>query len=85
MTVPVLLLVLACTAAYAINRQFQKSMRKLPPGPSGLPFIGNVLDFPREKEWKVYHEWSAQMGEFKRSNLMACTLLTLITYNYMAG
>lgn len=41
----------------------------LPPGPKGLPFIGNVADMPREHEWKKYAEWGRQFGMFKYFNL----------------
>jgi len=29
-----------------------------PPGPPGLPFIGNLRDIPPTKEWLAYSEWS---------------------------
>ena len=36
----------------------------LPPGPKGLPIIGNMLDMPADKPWLVYHEWSKTYGKF---------------------
>lgn len=35
-----------------------------PPGPKGLPVIGNVLDMPmgKGKEWLVLAEWSKKYG-----------------------
>lgn len=32
--------------------------RRLPPGPNGLPFIGNFLDIPKEYAWVKFREWS---------------------------
>ncbi|CAA7261117.1 unnamed protein product [Cyclocybe aegerita] len=29
----------------------------LPPGPKGLPLIGNLLDLPKESQWETYHKW----------------------------
>ncbi|KAF8884181.1 cytochrome P450 [Infundibulicybe gibba] len=34
-----------------------------PPGPKGLPFIGNLLDAPTEKRWLVYTEWAKTYGD----------------------
>lgn len=40
----------------------------LPPGPKGLPVIGNLLDMPTEFEWKTYHEWSKKLGGIRLCN-----------------
>jgi hypothetical protein len=36
-----------------------------PPGPKGWAWsvIGNLLDMPREYEWKTYREWSRLHGQ----------------------
>jgi hypothetical protein len=34
-----------------------------PPGPKPLPFIGNLLDMPKEKDWEIYRMWNERYGE----------------------
>ena len=36
--------------------------KKLPPGPSGLPIIGNLHQAPTENPWRIYQEWSKKYG-----------------------
>ncbi len=33
-----------------------------PPGPRGIPFLGNLLDMPSEKEWLTFAEWGEKYG-----------------------
>ena len=54
--------------------RYQNNRRRLPPGPPGLPFVGNIFDIPKENEWKVYRTWGTQLGELKRPYLMAQAL-----------
>lgn len=54
--------------------RYQTNRRRLPPGPPGLPFVGNIFDVPKENEWIVYRTWGTQLGELKRPFLMALGL-----------
>ncbi|KAJ7649001.1 cytochrome P450 [Mycena polygramma] len=38
-------------------RSFRKK-HATPPGPPGLPLIGNMLDLPKRESWQVYLDWS---------------------------
>ncbi|KAJ8086182.1 hypothetical protein PM082_005005 [Marasmius tenuissimus] len=35
---------------------------RLPPGPSGFPLLGNVLDMPSEQEWLTFAQWGEAYG-----------------------
>ncbi|KAJ3724070.1 cytochrome P450 [Lentinula raphanica] len=35
---------------------------KLPPGPPGLPILGNVLQLPRSQPWLTFDNWTKQYG-----------------------
>jgi hypothetical protein len=40
----------------------KKRSLPLPPGPKGLPLIGNIFDFPKSHEWEIYAKWSKEFG-----------------------
>lgn len=37
--------------------------RRLPPGPLGLPWIGNSHQIPSIKPWRTFAEWNKIYGE----------------------
>ena len=39
--------------------------RCFPPGPSGLPILGNVLNRPQSHEWLTYQEWSRKYSMYR--------------------
>lgn len=40
-----------------------KTSIPLPPGPKGLPLIGNVLDMPSGQEWLTFSKWGERWGD----------------------
>ena len=41
----------------------QKKHYNYPPGPKGLPVLGNVLDLPKKEWWVKYRDWSREYSE----------------------
>ncbi|KAF8884166.1 cytochrome P450 [Infundibulicybe gibba] len=48
---------------YYKNRSVDPNNLPYPPGPKGLPLIGNLLNAPTEKQWLVYMEWAKTYGD----------------------
>ncbi|KAF8872112.1 hypothetical protein BD779DRAFT_1400619, partial [Infundibulicybe gibba] len=49
----------------------------LPPGPKGLPIIGNLLDMPVHKQWMVFGEWSKIYGDIMHLNILGKSIIIL--------
>lgn len=56
-------IVLALVGLFIIYSLFlKKSSPSLPPGPLGLPLVGNIFDMPSEQEWLTFAKWGEQYG-----------------------
>lgn len=56
-----LYLIFAVLLTLAIAR-IQKRKNKFPPGPPGLPVVGNLFNSPKGHSWLAYQSWSTLYG-----------------------
>lgn len=58
-----------CFGLWALSRlkYRRRNPRGLPPppGPKGLPVIGNIFDMPKSEEWVTITDWRKKFGEFR--------------------
>jgi hypothetical protein len=53
--------ILAGCAVLFTVRYLQSPWRKLPPGPRGIPLLGNALEM-RSKQWLNFMKWKEEFG-----------------------
>ncbi|KAJ3790361.1 cytochrome P450 [Lentinula aff. detonsa] len=57
---------------------------RLPPGPSGLPILGNLLQLPTSQTWLTFDKWSKQYGPIFYLNIAGQNTIVLGTHKAAA-
>ncbi|KAK7682346.1 hypothetical protein QCA50_014551 [Cerrena zonata] len=52
----------------------------LPPGPKGLPLLGNVMDMPTAHEWLTFSKWVQQWGNIIHLNTLGQSIIVISSY-----
>lgn len=75
-TISVLDITLVTLGAYLVKRALAAPPpAPYPPGPKGLPLLGNLLQYPQQQEWKTFYRWANEFGKIMRIvNSMTCGL-----------
>ncbi|KAI0072612.1 cytochrome P450 [Panus rudis PR-1116 ss-1] len=70
-------LLCATLTVYVLWHWASRSKQPLPPGPKGLPLIGNVLDMPTAHEWLTFAHWQQKWGDIIHLNLLGQHMIIL--------
>lgn len=71
-------IVLLCLRALYLAR---KRRRLLPPGPPGVPIIGNLLDWPTSNETLAFKRWKGLYGDLIYANVCGQHLIVVSNYD----
>ncbi|KAG1889792.1 cytochrome P450 [Suillus fuscotomentosus] len=78
-TFTVLTLLYICLAGVGVflDYIFAKKNPQYPPGPRGLPLVGNIQDIPFVKPWLTFAEWGKKYGDISHASVLGMHIFVL--------
>ncbi|KAG6909522.1 hypothetical protein DXG01_017079 [Tephrocybe rancida] len=67
---------LAVVALYLFSQKLRRD-RSLPPGPRGLPIVGNMFDMPKEYEWEHWAKHKDLYGPISTVNVLSTRVIII--------
>ncbi|TFK20111.1 cytochrome P450 [Coprinopsis marcescibilis] len=69
-----------------LRKAFERSSRNprglpLPPGPAGLPLVGNLFQIPQVHPWIVYDQWAPKYGDLTYLEVFGQSLVIINNQN----
>ena len=74
---PWTLILVGVLVALAIRVRPRSQRLRKPPGPPGLPFIGNMLDMPQEYDWLHWQKHRDLYGPISKVSVLGTTIIIL--------
>ncbi|KAH9925313.1 cytochrome P450 [Fomitopsis serialis] len=70
----ILCLVSLLAYVYSVRNRRQLSV---PPGPRGIPLLGNALQLPKERNWLTFAEWAKTYGPVIHVSIISSSIIVL--------
>ncbi|KAG2148907.1 cytochrome P450 [Suillus clintonianus] len=68
--------IISLVAAFRLTRKRAYPL-PLPPGPPGLPFLGNALELDTKRPWLTYHAWGKKYGKIVYTRVLGIDMIII--------